>query len=180
MINDSHNRTILTEDTEKTPLGVHLNDKYDPVHLLRLSHIATFQNYLEVKHFTPMWDAMLKEADEKGYGEFRIYTPWQCNSDCFDMLTTIINYSKKREDKEYTIGVTEYLLAPSLSGTYHVESPLFHCATKEELLDFLIDRSTPFKRYKHLEHIMTRLYESSEAHASACRMAKITPTIKDE
>ena len=29
MINDSHNRTILTEDTEKTPLGVHLNDKYD-------------------------------------------------------------------------------------------------------------------------------------------------------
>ncbi|MDY6427634.1 MAG: hypothetical protein SPK61_06460, partial [Bacteroidales bacterium] len=68
----------------------------------------------------------------------------------------------------------------SLSGTYHVESPLFHCATKEELLDFLIDRSTPFKRYKHLEHIMTRLYESSEAHESAYRMSNITPTIKDE
>ena len=60
MINDSHNRTILTEDTEKTPLGIHLNDKYDPVHLLRLSHIATFQNYLEVKLFTPMCRCIIR------------------------------------------------------------------------------------------------------------------------
>lgn len=157
---------LLTEDVVQHN-GRTLNEFYDPVHLLQLAHNATLQMSIEIKIRKREWEAMKEDARKNGNGEFVVCTPWCSPNDCMNYVRATVCYSPQNPIfPDYVFSIVEDMMAIDLAGAYHISSPLFHCATEEELIAYLEDRETPFKRYLHLEHIMERLRESEEGQAT--------------
>ena len=151
---------ILTEDVVQHN-GRSLNEFYNPVHLLQLAHNATLQMSIEIKLRKREWETMKEEAQKEGSSEFVVCTPWCSPNDCMNYIRATICYTPiNPTSPDYVFSIVEDMLAIDLAGTHNVSSPLFHCATEEELIAYLEERETPFKRYLHLEHIMKRLRES--------------------
>lgn len=165
-MNTTTNPDILTEDVVRIDKYLP-NASYDPVHLLQLAHNAHIETLYAISKHKREWEAFMKDGEENGLGTFEVFTVWSDHSDCMDVVTTTISYSPKSSiGSEYTFGVRQAVLAISLANGYRMSSPLFHCTTEEELMDFLKDKETPFKRYQNLEHIMERLRESDEGRAT--------------
>ena len=160
------NPEILTEDVVRIDKYLP-NAYYDPVHLLQMAHNAHMETLYAIRMRKREWKAVLEDGDAGEHGKMEIYTFWSDHSDCMDVLTTTIYYDPRSPwGTDYTFSVTQSMLAISLANGYRMSSPLFHCATEEELRAFLEDKETPFKRYLHLEHVMKRLRESDEGQAT--------------
>ena len=99
---------------------------------------------------------------------FEVRTPWPDPSDCLEIRVATIYYHPNSPSPDGTIFfITEKFYAIAVSGSYVVESPLFHCKTEQELRNYLSNEDTPFKRYLHLEHIMERMRESERGQDAA-------------
>lgn len=158
--------TILTEDVVRIDKYLP-NPYYDPVHLLQMAHNAHMETRYAIRMRKREWAAFLKDGDDGELAKFEVFTVWSDHSDCMDVLTTTIYYDPRSSSGiDRTFCVTQSMLAMSLAYKYRMTSPLFHCASEEELRAFLEDDETPFKRYLHLEHIMERLRESDEGQAT--------------
>lgn len=150
-----------------------LTDQYDPEHLLQWARNANFQMKLELKARKREWETMLQDGQEGREAKFEVRTPWGDPSDCMDLLVATIYYDPHSSiGEDYTFCITEMIYAIGLAGHVHVESPLFNCATEQQLLDYLERDDTPFKRYLHLEHIMDRLKESENGRYYAHELRK--------
>ena len=171
-MNTFTNPTILTEDVVRIDKYLP-NAYYDPVHLLQMAYNAHMETRYAIRMRKREWAAFLKDGDEGEQGKFEIFTVWSDHSDCMDVLTTTIYYDPKSPwGIDYTFSVTQSMLAISLANGYRMSSPLFHCATEDEVRAFLEDDETPFKRYLHLEHIMKRLRESDEGQATIRKLER--------
>ncbi|MBR1878892.1 MAG: hypothetical protein IJ814_07835 [Paludibacteraceae bacterium] len=154
------NPRILTEDTIRKA-KLKLTTNYNPEHLLQWAHSANFQMIVEIKARKREWQAVLKDGKEGREAKFEVRTPWSDPTDCMDALIATIYYDPHSGlGVDYTFSITERFFAIGLCGSYVVESPLFHCATEQQLIDYLDDDETPFKRYLHLEHIMEQMQNS--------------------
>lgn len=166
------NPNILTEDTVRQA-RLKLTSDYNPEHLLQWAHSANFQMSLEIKHHPREWQAMLQDGNDGKEAKFEVYTPWSDPSDCMDLLIATIYYHPNTpDDKGNVFFITEQFYAVGLVGPVRIESPLFHCATEKQLLDYLDDKETPFKRYLHLEHIMEQMRNSERGQAYAYQLRK--------
>lgn len=171
-MNTFTNPTTLTEDVVRIDKYLP-NAYYDPVHLLQMAYNAHMETRYAIRMRKREWAAFLKDGDEGEQGKFEIFTVWSDHSDCMDVLTTTIYYDPKSPwGIDYTFSVTQSMLAISLANGYRMSSPLFHCATEDEVRAFLEDDETPFKRYLHLEHIMKRLRESDEGQATIRKLER--------
>ena len=161
------NPNILTEDVVRSAKKK-LTASYDPVHLLQWAHSANFQMSIELKTRKREWNAMLQDGKAGREAKFEVRTPWSDPSDCMDLLIATIYYHPNSPSPDGTVFfITEKFYAIAVSGSYVVESPLFHCKTEQELMNYLDDEETPFKRYLHLEHIMERMRESERGQEAA-------------
>lgn len=157
---------ILTEDVVRHN-GRKYSDFYDPVHLLQLAHNATFQMHVEIEIRKREWEAMKEDAKRGNTGTFEVITPWCSQNDCMNYVHSYIYYSPiNPSSPDYVFCIVDEMMAVDLAGALHVSSPLFHCATEEELMAYLEDKEASFKRYLHLEHIMMRLRESEEGQST--------------
>lgn len=163
---------ILTEDVVRHN-GRKYSDFYDPVHLLQLAHNAAFQMCVEIKIRKREWEAMKEDGKQNDNGCFEVLTPWCSQHDCMNYVHAYIHYSpNKPTAPDYVFCIVEEMMALDLAGGYRVSSPLFHCATEEELMAYLNEKDAPFKRYLHLEHIMKRLRESEEGQSTIRRIER--------
>ena len=161
------NPNILTEDVVRDAKKK-LTASYDPVHLLQWAYSANFQMIIEIKSRKREWNTMLQDGKAGREAKFEVRTPWPDPSDCMDILIATIYYHPNSPSPDGTVFfITEKFYAIAVSGYYIVESPLFHCKTEQELMNFLADEETPFKRYLHLEHIMQRMRESERGQEEA-------------
>lgn len=164
--------TILKEDVVQSN-GRRYNEFYDPVHLLQLAHNAHFQMNVEIKIRKQEWETMKKNGRKDDTGRFEVFTPWCSQNDCMNFVKATIHYAPNKPIfPDYVFSIVEEMMAVDLAGAYRISSPLFHCTTEEELMSYLDDRETPFKRYLHLEHIMERLRESDEGQATIRRIER--------
>lgn len=154
---DPNNPRILKEDVIRRE-GFKANSHYDPVHLLQWAHNANLQMSMEFKARRREWEAVLQDGKDGKEAKFEVRTPWSDPEDCMDCLIATIYYDPN--DTESKFFITEKFYAVSLAGPCVIESPLFHCASEEELIAYLADKETPFKRYLHLEHIMEEMQQS--------------------
>mgnify|MGYP007069885227 CR=1 FL=1 len=167
------NPNILTEDVVQSAKKK-LTASYDPVHLLQWAHSANFQMIVEIKARKREWQAVLNDGKAGREAKFEVRTPWSDPTDCMDSLIATIYYDPQSgSGGDYTFSITERFFAIGLCGSYVVESPLFHCATEQQLLDYLGDKETPFKRYLHLEHIMEQMRYSERGQAAARELFRI-------
>lgn len=161
------NPNILTEDVVRNAKKK-LTASYDPVHLLQWAHSANFQMIVELQTRKREWNAVLQDGKAGREAMFEVRTPWPDPSDCMDILVATIYYHPNSPSPDGTIFfITEKFYAIAVSGSYVVESPLFHCKTEQELRNYLSNEDTPFKRYLHLEHIMERMRESERGQEAA-------------
>lgn len=157
---------ILTKDVIRQN-GRRYSDFYDPEHLLQLAHNATFQMHVEIKIRKREWETMKEDGKQGRTGSFEVITPWCSQNDCMNYVHAYIYYTPTDPSSpDYVYAIVEEMMALDLAGGYRVSSPLFHCATEEELMAYLADKETPFKHYLHLEHIMERLRESDEGQST--------------
>lgn len=164
------NPNILAEDVVRIAKRK-LTASYDPVHLLQWAHSANFQMSVEIKARKREWNTMLQDGKAGREAKFEVRTPWPDPSDCMDMLIATIYYHPNSPSPDGTIFfITEKFYAIAVSGSYVVESPLVHCKTEQELMNYLADEETPFKRYLHLEHIMERMRESEQGQKEASEL----------
>lgn len=163
---------LLTEDIVRHT-GRRYNDYYDPEHLLQLAHNANLQMHVEIQTRKREWEAMKEDGEKGENGTFEVLTPWCSKNDCMNYVRAYIYYSPTNPTfPDYVFSIVEEMMAVDLAGAYRVSSPLFHCATEEELMAYLEDKETPFKRYLHLEHIMKRLRESEEGQSTIRRIER--------
>lgn len=161
------NPNILTEDVVRSAKRK-LTASYNPVHLLQWAHSANFQMTLDIRHHSREWQAMLQDGKDGKEAKFEVFTPWSDPEDCMDLLIATIYYHPNSPSPDGTVFfITEKFYAIAVSGSHIVESPLFHCKTEQELMNYLADEETPFKRYLHLEHIMKRMRESERGQEAA-------------
>ncbi|MBR2166655.1 MAG: hypothetical protein IJ915_08980 [Paludibacteraceae bacterium] len=161
------NPNILTEDVVRAARKK-LTASYDPIHLLQWAHSANFQMSIELKTRKREWNAMLQDGKAGREAKFEVRTPWADPSDCMDLLIATIYYHPNSPSADGTIFfITEKFYAIAVSGSHVVESPLAHFKTEQELMGYLADDETPFKRYLHLEHIMKRMRESEQGQEAA-------------
>lgn len=166
------NPNILTEDVVRAARKK-LSTTYDPVHLLQWAHCANFQMSLELKSRKREWNAMLQDGKEGKEAKFEVRTPWADPSDCMDLLIATIYYHPNSPSADGTVFfITEKFYAIAVSGSYVVESPLAWFKTEQELIDYLANDETPFKRYLHLEHIMERMQESEPGRQEAYELLR--------
>ena len=116
---------------------------------------------------------MLQDGKEGREAKFEVYTPWNDPSDCMDLLIATIYYHPNTPDEKGNVFfITEQFYAVGLAGSVRIESPLFHCATEQQLLDYLDDGKTPFQRYLHLEHIMEQMRNSERGQERARQLRR--------
>lgn len=166
------NTTILTEDVIRHH-GFKPNPHYDPVHLLQMAHSANLQMSIEIKARKREWNAFLQDGKAGRDAKFEVRTPWSDPADCMDILVATIYYHPNSPSPDDSVFfITERIMAITLAGSYTVESPLKSFKSEQQLIDYLEDEETAFKRYQHLEHIMERLRESEPSYRSDSYMAE--------
>lgn len=168
------NPNILTEDVVRQANQT-LTSKYRAEHLLQMAHAANLQMSIELSMRKREWQAVLQDGrDGKEEARFEVITTWGDPSDCMDVLLATIYYNPHTSSgAEHTFCITECLTAIGLAGTCKIESPLFHCETEEQLLNYIHDQETPFKCYLHLEHIMEEMSHSENARVSAYKVRNL-------
>lgn len=169
---NQNNPNILKEDIVHQTKQI-LTSEYNPEHLLQWAHNANFQMSLEIKHHSREWQAMLQDGKDGKEAKFEVLTPWNDPSDCMDLLIATIYYHPNKPDENGNVFlITEQFYAIGLAGSVRIESPLFHCATEQQLLEYLDDAETPFKRYLHLEHIMEQMQNSERGQEYARQLRR--------